>query len=80
MRKKSLLRRLIPWMIAAVLIALLVIFVGIPLYGQQEEEVNDPPTVSYFEDSGLDLTLENDYLWRTIICRLSWILPPRSSL
>lgn len=62
MRKKSLLRRLIPWMIAAVLIALLVIFVGIPLYGQQEEEVNDPPTVSYFEDSGLDLTLENDYL------------------
>ena len=57
MRKKSLLRRLIPWMIAAVLIALLVIFVGIPLYGQQEEEVNDPPTV-YRERNRAGVELE----------------------
>ena len=62
MRKKSLLRRLIPWIIAAALIAALVIFVGIPLYGPQEEEVIDPPTISYFEDSGLNLTLENEHL------------------
>ena len=78
MRKKSLLRRLIPWIIAAALIAALVIFVGIPLYGPQEEEVIDPPTISYFEDSGLDLTLENDKLRTTASC-LRWTLPPPSS-
>ena len=33
MRKKSLIRRLIPWIIVLALLAALVIFVGIPLSG-----------------------------------------------
>lgn len=62
MRKKSLIRRLIPWILAAALIAALVIFVGIPLYGPQEEEVLEPPVITYFEDTGAELVMENDHL------------------
>ena len=36
-KKKSLFRKLLPWLISAALIAALVIFVGIPLYAPQEE-------------------------------------------
>ncbi len=39
MKKKSILRRLIPWLIAAALLFCLVYFVGIPLYSQKEEQV-----------------------------------------
>ena len=62
MRKKSLMRRLIPWILAAALIAALVIFVGIPLYGPKEEEKVEQPVISYFEDRGEELTMENDHL------------------
>ena len=59
MRRKSLIRRLVPWFFAALLIAALVIFVGIPLYSQKEESTLTPPTVSYYEGDGQELTLEN---------------------
>ncbi len=62
MRRKSLIRRLIPWIITAGLLAALVIFVGIPLYGQQETEENDPPVIGYYEGDGAELTMENDSL------------------
>ena len=62
MRKKSWARRLIPWAFAAMAIAALVIFVGIPLYGQQETEEIEPPQVSYYEGDGKPLTMENDSL------------------
>ena len=62
MRKKSWARRLIPWAFAAMAIASLVIFVGIPLYGQQETEEIEPPQVSYYEGDGKPLTMENDSL------------------
>lgn len=63
MRKKnSLLKRLIPWIVALAAIAALVIFVGIPLYAPQEADAVDPPVISYYEDGKQTLTLENDAL------------------
>ena len=62
MRRKSLIRRLLPWIIAAVLIAALVIFVGIPLYSQKEESTLEPPVIAYYEGEEKELTLENDNL------------------
>lgn len=59
---KSLLRILLPWVIAAALIAALVVFVGIPLYGPQEETKLDPPVISFYEDGAKTLTMENDSL------------------
>ena len=61
-RRKSLVRRLIPWILAAAIIAALVIFVGIPLYGQQEKESERPPVISYYEGDTKPLTMENDRL------------------
>ncbi|MBR1585286.1 MAG: hypothetical protein IJ662_07100 [Clostridia bacterium] len=62
MRKKSIIRRLLSWIIALALIAALVIFVGIPLYSQKDEQVDNPPSISYYEGEGKKLTMENDSL------------------
>ena len=62
MRKKSLIRRLIPWIIILAALAALVIFVGIPLYGQQEEEITNPPAIAFYDGDGAALTMENDRL------------------
>ena len=61
-KKKSLLRRLIPWLITLALLAALVIFVGIPLYSTNDEEVVDPPIISYYEGDKTPLVMENDQL------------------
>ena len=66
MRRKSLIRRLLPWLITAALIAALVIFVGIPLYSQKEEVNENPPVVSYYEGDGKELTMENEQLLFTM--------------
>ena len=60
--KKSIVRKLIPWIIAAAAIAAIVIFIGIPLYGPQPEEQIAPPVVSYYEDGAKTLSMENDSL------------------
>ena len=62
MKKKSILRRLIPWIIALALLAALVIFVGIPLYSQRDDQSTPLPHVSYFEDDPQIITLESDQL------------------
>ncbi|MBQ6254948.1 MAG: hypothetical protein IJJ60_00005, partial [Clostridia bacterium] len=62
MKKKSILRRLIPWLITAVLLFCLVYFVGIPLYSQKEEQVTQLPEVSYYEGGKDAVVLENDAL------------------
>ena len=49
MKKKSILRKILPWVIAAALLAALVIFVGIPLYSQKDEQTTPLPHVTYFE-------------------------------
>lgn len=59
---RSILRRVIPWVIAAALLAALVIFVGIPLYSQRDEQSTPLPHVAYFEGKPETVTLENDAL------------------
>ena len=61
-KRKSLIRRLLPWAIAAALTAALVIFVGIPLYGQQEEEESRPPVIAFYGGDGKPLKMENGSL------------------
>ena len=61
-KKKSLLRRLIPWLVTLAALAALVIFVGIPLYSNTKEEVVAPPIISYYEGSKQPLVMENDSL------------------
>ena len=61
-KKKSILRRLIPWLITLAALAALVVFVGIPLYSDTEEEIVAPPVISYYEGDKKPLTMENDDL------------------
>lgn len=63
MKKKKLILRLLPWIIVLAVLAALVIFVGIPLYAQEEEAHQYEPTlVSFKDDSGEPYVLENDQL------------------
>ena len=66
MRRKSLIRRLIPWILLAGALAALVIFVGIPLYGQQEVVAENPPRISYYEGDEGEITMENERLLFTM--------------
>ena len=61
-RKKSLLLRMIPWIIMIAAIAALIVFVGIPLYGQQETETENPPVMSYYDGDENPMIMENDHL------------------
>ncbi len=61
-KKKSLLRRILPWAITLILLAALVVFVGIPLYATEETEELNPPVISYYEGNADTLIMENDEL------------------
>ena len=61
MRKKSLIRRLIPWIFLAAVIGGL-IYLGIQLYGQKPETHDRLPTISYYDGKSKKLTISNDYL------------------
>ena len=62
MKKKSIVRRLIPWIVFLLICAALVVFVGIPLYGQQETEKEYPPVISFYSGDGKKLSMENEHL------------------
>ena len=62
MKKKSILRRIIPWVLTLAVLAALVIFVGIPLYSQRDEQTTPLPHVTYFDGKAETLTMENDAL------------------
>ena len=62
MRKKSLLRRLIPWIIALAALAALVVFVFIPMYSVSEKSFGRDSEVYYYDGDGKALTMENDRL------------------
>ncbi len=62
MKKKNLFLRLLPWIILAALLACLVIFVGIPLYGPKPASALEAPTVMYYEGASTPYVLENDSL------------------
>lgn len=62
MRKKSVIRRLIPWIIALAAIAALVFFVFVPLYSGDETTFGRDSEVFYYDGDGKPLTMENDQL------------------
>ena len=61
-KKRSVIRRLLPWMVFCILVVLLVVFVGIPLYAPQEQESEKPPVISYYEDGAQTISMENEHL------------------
>ena len=65
-RRKSLIRRLLPWVIFLAALAALIIFVFVPIYSQQEAADENPPEISYYEGSTEPLVMENDELLFTL--------------
>ncbi|MBR3018236.1 MAG: hypothetical protein IKH57_14375 [Clostridia bacterium] len=63
MKKKSILRRTIPWAVFLALAAVLVVFVGIPLYSVKDTTVENPPVISYYEGGKQPVVMENDALY-----------------
>ncbi len=63
MKKKSILRKIIPWAIFLALAAALVYFVGIPLYAVKETTAENPPVISYYDGGKAPVVMENDALY-----------------
>ena len=61
-KKRSLLLRLLPWVLVLAAIVALVVFVFIPIYTDKDEPISDAPTVFYYEGAAGTLTMENDDL------------------
>ncbi len=64
-KKKSLILRLLPWLIvlaALAALAALVVFVFVPIYSQKETTISEPPVIHYYDGDGKKLTMENDQL------------------
>lgn len=59
---KKIILRSLPWLIAAALIAVLVIFVGIPLFTEETTEHLLDPTIYSYEGDSTPVTMENEYL------------------
>ena len=62
MRKKSLIRRLIPWLVFLAVLAALILFVFVPIYSQKDDVDENPPVISYYEGDDKPLVMENDDL------------------
>ncbi len=61
-RKKSLVLRLLPWVIVLAALAALVWFVFVPIYSQKEDSFGRPPEVVSSEGISGKLTMESDAL------------------
>ncbi len=59
---KKFILRLLPWLITAALLAVLTVFVIIPLFAPEEVVNVDQPIIYYYEGDDKPLTMENDYL------------------
>ena len=57
MKKKPILLRLLPWIIALLAIAALVIFVFIPIYSEVEKPISEPPVVHLYEGKDKSLIM-----------------------
>ena len=62
MRKKSIIRRLLPWAIVLAALALLIIFVMVPIYTREERSFGRETSVFYYEGDQAPMTMENDDL------------------
>ena len=61
-RNKSILRRLIPWLIIAAALAALIIFVFVPIYSARETDFGRESHVVSYEGDGQPVILENNAL------------------
>ena len=61
-KKRSLILRLLPWLIVLAAIAALVVFVFIPIYSQQESSFGADPIVYEYEGNAKSLVMENERL------------------
>ena len=62
MKKKSIIRRLLPWIIVLAALAALIVFVMVPIYSREERSFGRPTSVFYYDGDGKPLTMENDDL------------------
>lgn len=61
-QKKSIIRILLPWVIALAALAALVFFVFVPIYSQKDTSFGEQPYVIFYEGDGKTLSMENDQL------------------
>ena len=61
-RKKSLVWRVLPWVLILAAIACLIIFVFVPIYSVREVRVSEDPVVHNYSGDGKTVTMENEYL------------------
>lgn len=61
-KKKSLILRLLPWIIALAALAALVFFVFVPIYSQKDTSIGESPVVLGYKGDGGKLTMESDGL------------------
>ena len=62
MKTKSIIRRLLPWIIVLAALAALIIFVMVPIYSREERSFGRPTSVFYYDGDSKPLTMENDEL------------------
>ena len=60
MKKKSIIRRLIPWIIVLLALAALVIWVFIPIYSEKENTYSEEPVIHNYEGDTKKLVMESD--------------------
>ena len=61
-KKKSILLRLLPWIIVLAAIAALIVFVFVPIYSEKEEPISEPPIIYQYEGPSGTIVMENDTL------------------
>ena len=62
MARKSIIRRLLPWLIALLALGLLIAFVFVPIYTRVERSFGRETSVFYYEGDNKQLQMENDEL------------------
>ncbi len=63
---KKIILKLLPWIITLLIIAALVVFVGIPIYSNSDENQVEAPTVYNYEGDTAPIVMENDQLTFTM--------------
>ena len=61
-RNKTILRRLLPWLLILAAAAALVVFVFVPIYSERDTSSGREPNLIFFEGDGKPVTVENDRL------------------
>ena len=62
MRKKSLIRRLIPWILTLVILGGIAYVLYLLYFKPDQPPAHTPPSISYYDGNGKPITISNDYL------------------